>query len=106
MSANDPKRALKLQNDTFRNMLYNARATNEPGKRANITILSNNPLATDPLEIKDIEVRGTIMEGRKLPAGKAKKKAALDPRSRGEPADSNFAETALNHALKVVHTHL
>jgi predicted amidohydrolase YtcJ len=80
--------------------------TLEPGKRANITVLSDNPLAIDSLEIKDIEVRGTIMEGRKLPAGQAKKKAALDPRSRGEPTESNFAETALNHALKVVHTHL
>lgn len=39
----------------------------EPGKLANITVLAENPLTVDPGRIKDIEVWGTIHEGRVLP---------------------------------------
>ena len=35
-----------------------------PGKYANLTILSENPLNIDPLKIKHINVIGTIEEGR------------------------------------------
>ena len=35
-----------------------------PGKYANMTILSDNPLTIDPLKIKDINIIGTIEEGR------------------------------------------
>ena len=35
-----------------------------PGKYANFTILSHNPLTIDPLLIKDIEIKGTAVEGR------------------------------------------
>ena len=35
-----------------------------PGKYANLTILSDNPLTVEPLNIKDIKVIGTIEEGR------------------------------------------
>lgn len=38
------------------------------GKRANFTILDDNPLTVDAAEIKDIGVWGTVHEGRVLPA--------------------------------------
>ena len=37
-----------------------------PGKLANFTILSDNPVTSDPLAIKDIKVWGTVHEGRLL----------------------------------------
>jgi hypothetical protein len=37
------------------------------GKYANFTLLGENPLTTNPLKIKDIEVRGTMVEGRHFP---------------------------------------
>lgn len=40
--------------------------TLEPGKLANMTILAENPLTAPPETIKDIEVRGTLHEGRVL----------------------------------------
>ncbi len=39
----------------------------EPGKLANFTILSDNPVTSDPMKIKDIAVWGTVQEGRVLP---------------------------------------
>jgi len=39
----------------------------EPGKRANLTILDENPLSVDPMDIRNIRVWGTVMEGRILP---------------------------------------
>jgi len=39
----------------------------EVGKLANITVLAENPLTVDPMTIKDIEVWGTLHEGRVLP---------------------------------------
>ncbi len=38
-----------------------------PGKLANFTILGDNPLTCDPVQIKDIAVWGTVHEGRVLP---------------------------------------
>jgi predicted amidohydrolase YtcJ len=35
-----------------------------PGKYANFTILSHNPLTIDPLLIKSIKIKGTSVEGR------------------------------------------
>ena len=43
----------------------------EPGKLANFSILANNPVTCPPAEIKDIEVWGTVQEGRLLPVQKA-----------------------------------
>jgi predicted amidohydrolase YtcJ len=37
------------------------------GKHANFTLLGENPLTTNPLTIKEIEVRGTMVEGRHFP---------------------------------------
>ncbi len=39
----------------------------EPGKKANFTILENSPFAVDPRAIKDIEIWGTVLEGRIQP---------------------------------------
>ena len=78
-----------------------------PGKRANLTVLSENPLAADPAKLKDISVWGTVMEGRVLPAAVAPANKA----SREMPADLTqetqraFAEAAIGHALRVAHGH-
>ncbi|WP_171210300.1 MULTISPECIES: amidohydrolase [unclassified Ruegeria] len=78
----------------------------EPGKRANFTILENNPLTVDPMGLKDIKVWGTVLEGDKFPVGdKAEQEDAglplNDPDNKRE-----FAVNTLNHALSVVHAHL
>lgn len=74
-----------------------------PGKRANLTILSDNPLRVDPKAIKDISVWGTVMEGRVLPAGQ--EISSLSDRPGGSASSANYREmvssAALEHALKV-----
>ncbi|MBL8894297.1 MAG: amidohydrolase [Rhizobiales bacterium] len=75
------------------------------GKRANFTILSDNPLSVDPLKLRDISVFGTVMEGRVLPAAQAQKKASMDRlRSHGSDEKVAFAEAAIRHALAVSHS--
>ena len=37
------------------------------GKYANFTLLAENPLTIDPLKINEIEIRGTMVEGRHFP---------------------------------------
>jgi len=73
-----------------------------PGKRANFTVLSDNPLRSDPLTIREIGVWGTVMEGRVLPAPRAQQKA-----ERRAPAvgggNSALSEAALHHAVTVAH---
>ena len=55
-----------------------------PGKLANFTVLSENPVTSDPTKIKDIRVWGTVHEGRVLPvkgpggAGRAAMGPVLD----------------------------
>ncbi|MFZ0099306.1 MAG: amidohydrolase, partial [Gemmobacter sp.] len=61
--------SLKLENEI---------GTISPGKRANFTILDASPLSVDAMEIRNIGVWGTVMEGRLLPAGKAVRKASLE----------------------------
>jgi cytosine/adenosine deaminase-related metal-dependent hydrolase len=41
----------------------------EAGKLANFTILADNPVTCDALEIKNIPIWGTVHEGRVLPIG-------------------------------------
>ena len=80
--------------------------TISPGKRANLTILSENPLAADPTKLRDISVWGTVMEGRVLPAAGGQKKASLDrPVGPGGKGELAFAEAAIGHALAVAHGH-
>ena len=76
--------------------------TISPGKRANLTILDDNPLTVDATAIRDVAVWGTMMEGRVLPAGPAKRRASLDHRG-GSQAERAFTEAALHHALTVAH---
>lgn len=79
----------------------------EPGKRANFTILDGNPLAVDPMKIRDVNVWGTVMEGRVFPVAETAKKASLMPSIDGVGnVDTDFARATLEHALKVVHSHL
>lgn len=74
------------------------------GKRANLTVLSDNPLTTDPSKLRDISVWGTVMEGRVLPATGGQKKASIDRplRSAGQ-TEMAFAEAAIGHAFRVSH---
>ena len=34
------------------------------GKKADFTVLKENPLEIDPLKIKDIEIKATVFEGK------------------------------------------
>lgn len=74
-----------------------------PGKRANFTILAENPLAVDPMKIRDVKVWGTVMEGRKLPVGdaasKRARKSSLEPND--DEGQKKFSYAALDHAVKV-----
>ncbi|MCF1710995.1 amidohydrolase [Tabrizicola sp. J26] len=72
-----------------------------PGKRANFTILDGNPLTVDAMEIRNIGVWGTVMEGRLLPVGKADRKASIE--TPDGPAERAFAEATFRHVLKVAH---
>jgi predicted amidohydrolase YtcJ len=49
-----------------------------PGKLANFTILAENPVTSDPMKIKDINVWGTVHEGRVLPVMHAEQAQALN----------------------------
>ena len=76
-----------------------------PGKRANLTVLDDNPLTVDPMKIRDIYVQGTVMEGRVLPAGaRLEKKASLEPsQDKWGEEEMRFTQAALGHALSVAH---
>ncbi len=81
--------------------------TIEPGKRANLTILDDNPLSVDPMKIRDINVWGTVMEGRVLPAMQTEQRASLEiPQNKNDQMEREFARAALHHALQVAHSHL
>ena len=73
-----------------------------PGKCANLTVLGSNPLSVDPMKIRDIEVWGTVMEGRVLPKEPAKgiARTTADALS---PEDAAFRAATLGHALKAAH---
>jgi predicted amidohydrolase YtcJ len=77
-----------------------------PGKRANFTILDDNPLAVDRMKIRDVGVWGTVMEGRILPAGEVQRKAALEPGQGDRGLNQEFASAALRHAINVLHAHV
>jgi predicted amidohydrolase YtcJ len=40
----------------------------EPGKLADFTVLEDDPLTVDPLKLKDIKIRGTVLGGKSFPA--------------------------------------
>lgn len=79
----------------------------EPGKRANLTILDDSPLAVEPMKIRDIAVWGTVMEGRVFPVAEPERKASLMPPTDGAGVkDADYSRAAFEHALKAVHSHL
>ncbi|MCT8159309.1 amidohydrolase [Pseudoruegeria sp. SHC-113] len=86
----------------FSHRLDHALGSIETGKRANFTVVSENPLTVEPMAIKDIEVWGTVLEGRLLQVGSLPQRdAGLLP----EDKDGSFALAAAAHALSVVHAH-
>lgn len=75
----------------------------EPGKRANFTVLAENPVTVAPERIKDIVVWGTVHEGRVWPVARnpASPRAALGPVDRWSPrtqAEAEVAGEAHDHA--------
>jgi len=77
----------------------------EVGKRANFTILEDNPLTCPPDKIRKIGIWGTVMEGRVLPLGNSAS-VKVSQREPGRPAgNSSLMTGAASHALKVAHTH-
>ena len=61
-----------------------------PGKIANFTVLEQDPLAVEPMKLKDVPIWGTVFEGRLFPV--TKRSTANVMRSSGNPA---MALTAL-----------
>ena len=55
-----------------------------PGKIANFTVLEQDPLAVEPIKLKDVPIWGTVFEGRLFPI--AKKSTAGLRHSNGSPA--------------------
>ena len=55
-----------------------------PGKIANFTVLEQDPLAVEPIKLKDVPIWGTVFEGRLFPI--AKKSTAGLRRSNDSPA--------------------
>lgn len=78
----------------------------ERGKLANFTILEENPLTVDPMTLADIEVWGTVLEGRVQPAPTA-------PGGDNDEIDARLIiddperilEASLRHARSKVHYH-
>lgn len=100
VSAEDALRGVTIE-AAYSLKLEDEVGTISPGKRANFTVLADNPLAVDPLKIKDIAVWGTVMEGRVLPAPQSTRKADLAPSA---PAGADgFPQDMLRHALTVAH---
>jgi len=71
-----------------------------PGKLANFTILSDNPVTSDPMKIRDIAVWGTVHEGRVLPVKLASKpSAAVQPPG---PGNTDGAGPAIEHLVSLL----
>jgi adenine deaminase len=93
---------------------YSLRMENEvgsivPGKLANFTVLSDNPVTVAPAKIKDIAVWGTVQEGRKLPVQHPNPTAAaLRPDGTMPAAPVTEAEVrirdSLSPALEIIGT--
>ncbi len=78
----------------------------EPDKRANLTGLDRKPMNVEPMELLDIRVRGMVIQGRVLPAGKEQRDAGLAPLPPGAVGSrSGIGLASPEHALRVVHAH-
>ncbi|MCH2199217.1 MAG: amidohydrolase [Flavobacteriales bacterium] len=75
----------------------------EAGKMANFTVLFDNPLTCDPTLIKDIEVWGTVVEGKKQPV-----QLSSDINSTGSielHQDDSFSAAAVDHLNRILSRH-
>jgi len=82
----------------------------EVGKRANFTVLADNPLTTEPQLLKDIAVVATVVDGRVLPVLNTATGLVLSPQSQQRLAllerhSSQFGEShadacSLNHWMQ------
>jgi Amidohydrolase family len=75
-----------------------------PGKLANITILPENPVTSEPMKIKDIAVWGTVQEGRVHPV----KVASMAPTTTlgYQTNDVDFAQVTTQHLVGLLsYTH-
>lgn len=76
-----------------------------PGKLANFTILSENPVTSDPMKIKDITVWGTVQEGRVLPVQHAREATSAATRF-PVSEDADLAQQAIQHVVELLsHKH-
>jgi len=66
ISVEDALKAVTI-NAAYSIGLENVIGSLEPGKYANLTILSESPYAVNPHEIKDIEILATMLEGTSYP---------------------------------------
>ena len=71
VSVEDALRAVTLE------AAYSWRKENDlgsiaPGKLANFSVLEQDPLAIDPLLLKDVPIWGTVFEGKKYPVAAAR----------------------------------
>ncbi len=86
--------------------LENELGTITPGKKANFTILDDNPVTCDVAKLRDIKVWGTVMEGRRLPVGYASnRKASLENLDYPTGDRKQFAQAMWDHVSKVTHLH-
>ncbi len=67
------------------------------GKLANFTILAANPVTIDPMKIKDIEVWGTVQEGRVLPVKQVRVAASSESHNNRVGKDTGAEQTAMLH---------
>jgi predicted amidohydrolase YtcJ len=49
------------------------------GKKANFAVLEENPITVDPKKLKDLEIWGTVFEGKAYPIEKASKGLVMSP---------------------------
>jgi len=66
-----------------------------PGKLANFTILGDNPVTIDPMQIRNIKVWGTVQEGRVLPVNQVAKSASSEPHGNEVTADTDVERMAM-----------
>lgn len=89
----------------------------EPGKLVNFTILADNPLTIDPMQIKDVAVWGTVQEGRVLPVkqteaeqhgsipSNSKNAAIVAPPTAVSSPDAGFSQLAAGGILELLSRH-
>jgi len=82
--------------------LENEMGSIEPGKLANFTILSENPLTCDAKKIKDVQVIGTVSEGRVLNYSPTGRKVS-NQQIHAPASLQQFALHSLDYLFQVAH---